>query len=447
MAAGRDGGVDADRLNQADRDADHRRMIGRTRLASGLRVVTERLPHLRSAAVGFWVGTGSRDEPAPRAGVSHFLEHLLFKGTEDRDAATIAETVESRGGDMNAFTAQEVTTFYVRVPDLCLPLAMDILSDIVWRPALRPSDIESERHVILEELHLRDDEPEDLVQDLFTGAVFPQHPIGREVIGSVATIEGMSRDDIADFHARHYRPSNVVVAAAGNVEHDEVVTLVEAGLDHANGTRPPREPYAGQPPPRPLALLERPTEQAHLVLGMRALPNDDPDRYALTVLNQALGGGMSSRLFQEVRERRGLAYSVYSYRAALEETGVLAVSAGTAPERVDELLDVLDAELQRVVTDRGVSERELAAARGHLRGSLALSLESSGSRMHRIGRSEITLGEIPTLDELVARIDAVAAHDVARVVERVLAGVDRTLAVVGPFTERRFTERAPSLTA
>jgi predicted Zn-dependent peptidase len=446
VAAGRDGGVDADRLNPPVDDADHPRMIGRTRLASGLRVVTESLPHLRSAAVGFWVGTGSRDEPAPRAGVSHFLEHLLFKGTADRDAAAIAETVESSGGDMNAFTAQEVTTFFVRVPDERLPLAVDILSDIVWRPALRSADVESERQVILEELHLRDDEPEDLVQDLFTEAVFPQHPIGREVIGSVATIEGMSREDIADFHARHYRPSNVVVAAAGNVEHDRVVELVGASLDPANGSRPPREPYEGEPPPRPLALLERPTEQAHLVLGMRALKNDDPDRYALTVLNQALGGGMSSRLFQEVRERRGLAYSVYSYRAALEETGVLAVSAGTAPERVDELLDVLEAELQRVVVDEGVSARELAAAQGHLRGSLALSLESSGSRMHRIGRSELTLGEVPTLDELVAHVDAVTADDVARVVERVLAGGDRTLAVVGPFTEQRFTGRGPSLT-
>ena len=306
-------------------------MIGRTQLTSGLRVVTEALPHLRSVALGFWVGTGSRDEPAPRAGVSHFLEHLLFKGTDDRDAAAIAEAVESGGGDMNAFTAQEITTFYLRVPDDGLAEGLDILADIVWRPALRPADVESERQVILEELHLRDDEPEDLVQDLFTEAVFPQHPIGREVIGSARTIEAMTRDEIAEFHHAHYHPSNVVVAAAGNLEHDRVVELVEAGLQHANGSRPPREPYSGEPPPRPVAVLERPTEQAHLVLGMRALRHDDPDRYTLMVLNQALGGGMSSRLFQEVRERRGLAYSVYSYRAALQDAGVLAVSAGTAP--------------------------------------------------------------------------------------------------------------------
>ncbi len=321
-------------------------MIGRTRLASGLRVVTEALPHLRSVAVGFWVGTGSRDEPAARAGVSHFLEHLLFKGTADRDAASIAEAVESGGGDMNAFTAQELTTFYLRVPDEGLARGVEILSDIVWRPALRPADVESERQVILEELHLRDDEPEDLVQDLFTDAVFPDHPIGREVIGSLETLTAMTRDEIAAFHEEHYHPSNVVVAAAGNLEHDRVVELVEAALGAGNGHRPRREPYSGEPPPRPVAVLERPTEQAHLVLGMRALPHQDPDRYALMVLNQALGGGMSSRLFQEVRERRGLAYSVYSYRAALEDAGVLAVSAGTAPDRVDELLDVLDVELR-----------------------------------------------------------------------------------------------------
>ncbi len=417
-------------------------MIGRTRLASGLRVVTEALPHLRSVAVGFWVGTGSRDEPAPHAGVSHFLEHLLFKGTAERDAASIAEAVESGGGDMNAFTAQELTTFYLRVPDEGLAEGLEILSDIVWRPALRPEDVESERQVILEELHLRDDEPEDLVQDLFTDAVFPDHPIGREVIGSMDTLTAMTRDEIAAFHHDHYHPSNVVVAVAGNLEHDRVVELVEAGLSGGNGARPAREPYLGEPPPRPVAVLERPTEQAHLVLGMRALRHDDPDRYALMLLNQALGGGMSSRLFQEVRERRGLAYSVYSYRAALADAGLLAVSAGTAPDRVDELLEVLDRELRRVVDDAGVTDRELEAARGHLRGSLALSLESSGARMHRLGRNEVTLGDVPSLDEVVARIDAVTPDDVARVVERVFGTGPRTLAVVGPFPAQRFADRA-----
>jgi len=416
--------------------------IERSRLSSGVRVVTESLPVLRSVAVGVWVGTGSRDEACDDAGASHFLEHLLFKGTERRTAAGIAQDVESVGGDMNAFTAQEVTAYYVRVPDVCLTLALDILSDIVWAPALRGEDVDAERQVILEEIRMRDDTPEDLVHDVFSDAVFPEHPIGRDVIGSPASITQMSRDQISEFHERHYHPSNVVVAAAGNLEHNCVVDLVEAGLARASGTRPPREAYQGEPPPRRLVVHERDTEQAHIVLGMRALPRDDPDRYALGVLNQVLGGGMSSRLFQEVREERGLAYSVYSYRSAYEETGTLAVSAGTAPERVDELLGVIDAQLERIVGDGGVSTGELDAAKGHLQGSLALSLESSASRMHRLGRSELTLDEVPTLDELVADLEAVTADDIGRVVERVVATEDRTLAVVGPFSEQHFAGRS-----
>ncbi len=399
------------------------------------------MPSLRSVAVGFWVGTGSRDEPSELAGASHFLEHLLFKGTERRSASDIAEAVESVGGDMNAFTTQEMTAFYVRVPDQCLALALDILSDIVWTPAVRPEDVDAERRVILEEIGMRDDTPEDLVHDLFADAMFPGHPIGREVIGSRETIEAMGPSDITTFHGRHYHPSNVVVSVAGNLDHDHVVSLVDEGLASLNGSRPERERYAGEPAPRRLTVLERPTEQAHVVLGMRAIPRNDPDRYALTVLNQALGGGMSSRLFQEVREQRGLAYSVYSFRAAYEETGAFAVSAGTSPDRVQELLGVIDAELERVVADQGVSKRELDAAKGHLKGSLALSLESSASRMHRLGRSELTMGEVPSLDEVVADVEAIGPDDVARVVERVVATDERTLAVVGPVSESQFSER------
>ena len=411
-----------------------------SRLDSGIRVVTESLPELRSVAVGFWVGTGSRDEPDALAGASHFLEHLLFKGTARRGAQEIAEEVESVGGDMNAFTAQELTAYYVRVPDQRLGLALDILSDIVWSPALRSEDVDSERQVILEEIRMRDDTPDDLVHDVFASAVFPSHPIGREIVGSPETITAMDRDAIAGFHAAHYHPSNVVVAAAGNLEHEAVVEMVEAGVAHApRGERPTRPAYDGAPDPLPIVAVEDDLEQVHLVLGMRALPRHDPDRYAFGVLNQVLGGGMSSRLFQEVRERRGLAYSVYSYRAAYEETGALGIYAGTAPERVDELLGVLDDQLDRLLVDGGVSDRELDAAKGHLTGSLALSLESSSSRMHRIGRSELLLGEIPTLDELVAECDAVTARDVSRVVDRVLRDADRTLVAVGPLSEADLT--------
>ena len=309
--------------------------IRRSRLDAGVRVVTERLPGLRSVAVGFWVGTGSRDEPESMAGASHFLEHLLFKGSETRHASEIAEAVESVGGDMNAFTGQEVTAFYVRVPDRHLELALEILSDIVWTPALRADEVESERQVILEEIRMRDDTPDDLVHDAFAGALFPEHPLGREIAGTSETIAAMSRDGIAGYHREHYHPANVVVAAAGNLEHDDVVAMVERALPASRGDRPPRVNGADTAAASPIAVIERPLEQAHLVLGMRALRRDDPDRFAFGVLDQVLGGGMSSRLFQEVRERRGLAYSVFSYRSAFEETGAFAVYCGTAPERVE----------------------------------------------------------------------------------------------------------------
>ena len=420
-------------------DEQFRAGIRRTRLDSGLRVVTEHLPGLRSAAVGFWVGTGSRDEPDSIAGASHFLEHLLFKGTESRRAAEIAEAVESCGGDMNAFTGQEVTAFYVRVPDRHLALALDILSDIVWSPALRVDEVESERQVILEEIRMRDDTPDDLVHEVFAGALFPDHPLGREVAGTQATITAMHRDQIAEYHAAHYQPSNVVVAVAGNVDHDTVVAQVAAAQPTMPHDRPARRNGADVADAERLAVVERPLEQTHVVLGTRALRRDDPDRFALAVIDQVLGGGMSSRLFQEVREKRGLAYSVFSYRSAFEETGSLAVYCGTAPERVDEVLEVVRGELDRLVSDGGISDRELGSAKGHLTGSLALSLESSSSRMHRIGRSELTMGEIPSLDFVVEQVERVTPADVGRVIDRVLGSGHRTLAVVGPVDSASFS--------
>jgi predicted Zn-dependent peptidase len=333
---------------------------------------------------------------------------------------------------MNAFTGQEITAYYVRVPDRHLELALDILSDIVWTPALRPDEVESERQVILEEIKMRDDTPDDLVHDVFAGALFPTHPLGREISGSEETIAAVSRDQIAAYHAAHYVPSNVVVAVAGNVDHDEIVTRLRGALPATGGTRPARLNGADHGTPENFARVERPLEQAHVVLGNRALRRDDPDRFALSVVDQVLGGGMSSRLFQEVREKRGLAYSVFSYRSAFEETGALAVYCATAPERVAETLEVVRRELDRLVADGGVTERELVGAKGHLTGSLALSLESSSSRMNRMGRAELTMGEIPSLDWVVEQVDAVTPDDVSRVIDRVLGGGERTLALVGP---------------
>jgi predicted Zn-dependent peptidase len=407
-----------------------RESIRRTRLDSGLRVVSESLPSLRSVALGAWVGSGARDERDVEWGASHFLEHLLFKGTDDRSARDIAEAIESVGGEINAFTTHEQTVFYVRVPDTRLPLAVEILADVLWRPAFRDADVESERQVILEEIGMRDDAPDDLVHDLFAAACFPAHPLGREVLGSAASISAMPRDRIAAYHRAHYQPGNMVLAVAGNTTHDDVLALVAEHFPAGGDARPARADD-DLPEASPVVVHTRDTEQAHLVWGVRALPALDPDRYVLTVVNQALGGGMSSRLFQEVREQRGLAYSVFSYRAAYDDAGYLAVYAGTAPDRVHETLEVVDAELAQLVRD-GLPPAELDAAKGHLTGSLAMSLETSTSRMRRLGRSELVEGEVPSLDELAARIDAVTSDDVARVIDRVLAGAPRTLAVVGP---------------
>jgi predicted Zn-dependent peptidase len=402
-----------------------------TRLDNGLRVVTEAMPELRSVAVGFWAGTGSRDEPEELAGASHFLEHLLFKGTDRRSAQEIAEVVEAVGGEMNAFTTKEYTAYYIRILDESLELALDILSDVVWSPAFRADEVDCERQVILEEIRMHEDTPDELVHSLFADALFPGQTIGREVLGRNDSIESMTRDQIAGFHHRHYRPANMVVAAAGNLEHDQIVEAVERRFAGPGGDREPRalaDIHSGGA----VRVLTRPTEQAHLIVGMPALSRSDPDRYALSVLNHVIGGGMSSRLFQEVRERRGLAYSVYSYRAAFEDTGMFAVYAGTAPSRAPEVLRIINAELDRLTADRGVDPGELERAKGHFKGQMALSLESSSARMERIGRSELTSGEIQSVDDLVARIDEVTPDDVARVIDRVFVGAPRVLAAVGP---------------
>jgi len=410
-------------------------VIESTTLDNGLTVVTERIPWVRSVSAGFWVGTGSRDEGDGLFGASHFLEHLLFKGTATRTARQIAEDVDAVGGDMNAFTTKEYTAFYLRVLDDSLDLGLDILSDILWSPAFRPEEVEAERQVILEEILMRADEPADLVHEVFTEALFPDHPVGREVLGDEPSIEAMSRADIADFHAHHYRPGNTVFAAAGNLEHAAIVDGIQrrfAGPD--GGSAPVRTPPTAAP--QPLAIDPRPTEQVHLVVGMRSIPSHSDDRYALAVVNHVLGGGLSSRLFQKIREERGLAYSVYSYRSALVDSGALAVYAGTMPARVPEVLDLIRAELDEVAAS-GVMERELEVAKGHLVGELALSLEDSAARMSRIGRSQLIHRTILTVDEVVSRIAAISLDDVSRVAAGVL-GNERVLAVVGPVEDGAF---------
>jgi predicted Zn-dependent peptidase len=406
-------------------------LIDKSILGSGLRVVSERIDSVRSVTLGAWVGTGARDETDDRSGTSHFLEHLLFKGTPTRTARDVADAIESVGGEFNAFTTHEQTVFYVRVPDAHVERAVDVLCDVVWNPAFRPDEIDIEREVILEEIGMRDDTPDDLVHEVFNAAMYPAHPLGREVLGSRDTIVAMPRDDIVGFHAAHYVPSNTVLAAAGNLAHDRLIALLDERVGARNGARPTR-PAAPLIAAEPTGFVERDTEQAHMVLGVRAISVTDADRYSLTVLNQVLGGGMSSRLFQEVREERGLAYSVYSYRGAFEDTGHLALYAGTSAERARETLAVLHAQLDRLIRERAVTDDELAAAKGSLTGSILMGLETSSARMRRLGRDELVEGRVIDLDELVAAVDAVDHAAIGAVIERLLDDAPRTLAVVGP---------------
>jgi predicted Zn-dependent peptidase len=411
-------------------------MIRTSQLPSGLSVVTERMPEVRSVTLGFWVAVGARDEQLHQAGASHFLEHLLFKGSDRRTAADIAEAVDAVGGELNAFTSKDHTAFYVRLLADDLELGLDILSEIMWRPAFRPDEIEAERLVILEELLMQADEPEDLAQELLAAALWPDHPLGREVLGVEETVSAMGAGDLRAYHDERYRPGVTVLAAAGLVDHDDLVAAVTDRLAASGrtpgGERPERD--APSAVPQPLIVRRRHTEQAHLVLGLPWLTRHDADRHAATLLAQILGGGASSRLFQEVRERRGLAYSVYAYRTGYDDAGALSVYAGTAPARASETLKVVSGELERLAD--GVTARELEVARGGIVGSMALGLEDSGARMHRIGRSLLLHGDVPAIDDVTAAFADVSADDLRRVAGRLLEA-PRTLAVVSPLREDR----------
>ena len=420
-------------------------VIERTEFSSGLRVVTERMPGVRSVSVGFWVLAGSRDERPAISGASHFLEHLLFKGTESRSARDIAEAFDAVGGDVNAFTAKEFTCFYARVLDRDLEMAVDHLADMVEHSVLRKADLDAERQVILEEINMHEDSPEDVVHDLFTEALWPDHPLGRPILGTRETITAATRAAVHRFYRRYYVPGHLVVAAAGNVRHDDAVRMVtdrmEAGRALRNGETSPWSLRAPAMPPEPSGrdlIKRRKTEQAHICLGTNGLARTDPDRFALLIVNTALGGGMSSRLFQEVREKRGLAYSVYSYPSQYTETGVFTAYAGTTPARAPDVIGLLRRELTDV-RDGGLSREEFDRAKGHVKGSTVLSLEDPGGRMSRLGKSEIAHGEILTVNEALRRIDAVTLEDTRRVAERVLSQ-PMTLTVLGPFSAKALRE-------
>jgi predicted Zn-dependent peptidase len=407
----------------------------RTVLPSGLTVLTEHMPEVRSVALGYWVVVGSRDEPAPLQGSSHFLEHLLFKGTTNRTARDIAEIFDCCGGEANAFSEKEYTCYYGRVLDKDLPMAAEVLSDMIQNSLIAPSDIEAERNVILEELAMHEDTPEDLIHDFFAQAVFGEHPLGREIMGTVETVASIDQDALKSFHSQNYNSHNIVVAAAGNVSNDEVVRRVNDNFGQSSG-RAVRETVDPITADR-VKVLKRRTEGAHIVIGGLGYPSGHPLRFAWGVLDVLLGGGMSSRLFQEIRETRGLAYSVFSYRNLFMETGTYGIYAGTAPGHAREVVDLIVKEMD-LMLESGVTQAELDHAKGHLRGAVVLALEDPASRMTRLGKSEVTGGEILSIDEIIARVDAVTIDDVATVAKDLLQPHSRILTAIGPFKESEF---------
>jgi predicted Zn-dependent peptidase len=412
--------------------------VTRTVLPGGLRVITESLPSVRSAAFGIWAGVGSRDEDLEHAGATHYLEHLLFKGTVRRTAMDISAAMDAVGGELNAFTAKEYTCYYARVLDADLPLAIDVLSDMVNSSLLEARDVDAERGVILEEIAMNEDDPSDTVHEAFAVQLFGDAPLGRPILGSVDSINSITRSQIAEHYAARYTPDNLVVAAAGNLEHERVVELTRQAFGTIlNGDTEPAAPRlsgpSGDPSGTGVRLVSRPIEQANLVLGCASLARGDERRFALGVLNAALGGGMSSRLFQEVREKRGLAYSVYSFSAQHADTGMWGVYAGCLPAKADEVLAICREEIDKLIAG-GLTDEELERGKGQLRGSIVLGLEDPSSRMSRLGKAEIVYPRLDPVDEVLARVEAVSHDDVREVAAAILAR-PKALAVVGPFDD------------
>ncbi len=412
-------------------------MIQTGTLPSGIRLVTETMGDVRSVSVGFWVGAGSRDENEELAGASHFLEHLLFKGTPKRSAVDIAEALDEVGGDCNAFTTKEYTTFYTRLLARDLPLGLDILSEIMWDPALAKSDVDAERSVILDEILMHADDPGDLVGELWQAAMFPEHPLGRDTLGTALSVSKITPEDIRTFFSKHYLPGNIVVAVAGQCGYDEVAHAIEERfVGSAGGVAPFRT--SPDIPAKPLVVASRSTEQANLLIGTRSVSRYDDRRWALAVFNHVLGGGLSSRLFQKVREQRGLAYSIWSERMAFEDTGSLAVGVGTAPENVEEVLKIVVEELA-LLANKGITDKELSIAKGNLVAETLLSGEDSASRMTRLGSALLLHNKVRTIDEILDCINSVNKELVKNVANDIYES-SLTLAAVGPFDEGFFVD-------
>ena len=408
-----------------------------TELSTGERVISERVPGVRSVALGFWIGSGSRDEPDARAGVSHFIEHLLFKGSSRYTAQEIAEVFDELGGELNAATSRETTVVYARVPDDRLETALDVMADMVYRPSF--DELDSEREVVLEEIAMVEDTPHDLVHDIAAEAVFGGHPLGRPVIGRAEVISSVSRRALSAYHGRAYRGDQLVVSAAGNIRHGRLVAMLE---ERRNGARDgarlgARKPVRRVPPPQ-LRFQRKDTEQYHVCLSAPGIARMDERRFAASILDAILGGSASSRLFQEIREKRGMAYSVYSYASQYSDAGQIGLYVGTREENLGTCLEIAVAELSDVAAGN-VRPEELQRAKENLKGRLLLSLESTSNRMTRLGKATITDTPLLEIEEIVSRLESVTAPEISALADELLAVERLSAAGIGP-DESRFRE-------
>jgi predicted Zn-dependent peptidase len=425
-------------------------LIRRSVLPSGVRILSEQVPGARSATIGYWVAVGSRDENPTTYGSTHFLEHLLFKGTLSRSALDIAVSFDSVGGEHNAMTAKEYTCYYAKIQDRDLPMAIDVIADMLTSSVLDAEEFNNERSVILEELAMADDDPSDVTSERFFEAVYGDHPLGRPIGGNPETISAVTRDAVWNHYRANYRAQDVVITVAGAVDHDELVAEVTAALKRAEwdlelvATPVDRRQADSGLIERgsPLVVVSRPIEQANVILGVPGLAAGDPRRATMTVMNSILGGGMSSRLFQEIREKRGLAYSVYSFAPSYSDAGLFGIYAGCSPAKTTQVTELMVSEFARLAKD-GVTEDEMRRASGQLSGASALALEDSDTRMSRLGRSELTLGEFMDLDEALRRIALVTPNDVRELAEELVAR-PLSIAAVGTVPDGAFEGLAES---
>ena len=414
-------------------------MFHKTTLDNNTHILVENVPHVRSVAVGFWVDVGSRHEGGENNGVSHFIEHLLFKGTEKRTAKEIAEALDAVGGQLNAFTTKEYTCYYARVLDEHLDLAIDLLSDMLFNSKFAQEEIDRERNVIVEEIKMYEDSPDELVHDIFAGSMWRGHALGRPIIGTEDVIDKITRDDILEFYHNNYRPGNLVLTVAGNIDQEQATDKLRRIVENRSGQVPER-PVIIPAPVHDVVCRNKDTEQVHLCVGAQGVSLENDKYYAFQLLNTVLGGGVSSRLFQEIREQRGLVYSVYSYHSSYHDTGLFCIYAGLSKQNVDEALDLIFKQVKDIRL-KSVTAVELQRAKDQIKGNLLLSLESVSTRMSRLGKSQLYLGRVIPPDEVIEELNKVSLVDIQELAAEMLTPDKFSMATIGPWNDNGLMHR------